>query len=228
MLHRDTLLQAVRGSSHEQEAEDREVGPRIAIDAQSAEVLRRALARVPMLAADINEQQLQRLVEAVELRRFQPRETIVRVGDLNDYMYVIRSGRVKIETGKAGQHLLPGDAFAEEALDSGDPCEFNAIAQGSVEAWRLHRRTFKNLQLSYGDRLRDLVRELIERKRAARGSSASAVQNIARQALLQKEALARIAAAEGSEFSDVASALLHTKFVGNLGKGMVAEVCRTC
>ena len=60
-------------------------------------------------------------------------------------MYIIASGRVALSSRATGQEeqLNPGATFGQEALNYGSAADYTAVATGSVEAWRLHRREAK-------------------------------------------------------------------------------------
>ena len=154
---------------------------------EKAAFVRRALEKLPMLA-DVNPQQLDRMIAAMEFVRLQPREVLLKVGQVNDFCYFIQSGRVQCQAPDgSGQYLLQGEMFGVEALSASDlPVEYTAIAQGSSELWRLHRRAFKLLQMDYGARLRMAVQSVVDANRAVKQKNLSAMQSIVQRALEDK------------------------------------------
>jgi hypothetical protein len=124
--------------------------------AQVAGFLRQVLAGLPMCEG-IEDRQIQRLIDAMEPCRLQPREVAVRAGEPNDYLYVIQSGQVILQS-RGGQETLPqGSTFGQESLAYGGPSDYTAVGAGSCLMWRLNRRAFKLLQMDYGARLRKAV-----------------------------------------------------------------------
>ena len=193
---------------------------------EKAAFVRRALEKLPMLA-DVNPQQLDRMIAAMEFVRLQPREVLLKVGQVNDFCYFIQSGRVQCQAPDgSGQYLLQGEMFGVEALSASDlPVEYTAIAQGSSELWRLHRRAFKLLQMDYGARLRMAVQSVVDANRAVKQKNLSAMQSIVQRALEDKrerEALNK--SLIWQEFADVKSAIAEFQQIGTIGKGAFGEV----
>src|SRR5204862_6803647 len=86
---------------------------------------------------------LEELACRVRERTFAPGETIFRVGDPGDHLYVITAGRVRIElpTDDAPPVILnvleTGEFFGELALCDGRPRSASAIAMDSVRTFTL-------------------------------------------------------------------------------------------
>jgi len=210
LIGRDPLLGAIHGTSVELD-ELRGSIHEIALTqkpAPQSQLLRQALVQVPMIQG-VSEQQIERLVGAMELKRVRPREVCVRNGEPSDYMYVVQSGRISfMATNALGafmpeQVLQPGEVFGQAALDAGGPADFMAVAAGNVELWRLHRRAFKLLQMDFGARLRSVIASVMERKRE--------------QELLNKSLV-------WQEFADVRAAIDSMILLGAIGKGAFGEV----
>ena len=160
-----------------------------------AAFLRQALAREPMIH-DLEPRQLQRLVDAMEPHRLQPREVCVRGGEPNDYLYILQSGQVRVAGGKEERVLQPGDAFGQAALSVGAPADFSATATGAAQLWRLHRVAFKvatRLELTQPRAFRSPAREFDSHRSSsckwttARGSARPSAK---RRASIDEECLA--------------------------------------
>ena len=223
---RDSLMAPLRGSAVvvddlRQSMSGIQMAPKGEAD---TEFLRRALSRIPMLEG-VSLQQVERVIQAMELVRAQPRQALIRLGEPNDFMYVIQMGRINLVGPSTNQVLLQGDSFAHEALDAGGPAEYHALSPGSSSLWRLHRRTFKLLQMDYGARLRNLIQSVLDQNRANRKNQFSAMQQIVIAAMERKKEAELInKSLVWQEFADVAAAIEQFSFLGSVGKGAFGEV----
>ena len=186
---------------------------------QQAAFLRETLLAIPM-CEDVNDQQLERLVGAMELVRLQPREVCVRAGTPNPFMYVVAAGRVSLTRPKPGpeEHIGPGAIFGQEALARSAPADFTAVAGGGCAVFRLHRAAFKLLQVDYGMRLRAAIGSVMGQRRQEQQAGMSAMQLIVMQAQQKRMEQKRLAEAH-PEFADVPAALGSCQDVATLGKG---------
>ena len=183
--------------------------------AETAAFLSQAIMTLPM-CADATDQILQRLVEACEPCRLQPREVAVRMGQRNDYFFMLQAGRITITKGDSisssskEEALNPGNTFGQEALARGAPADFTAIAGGGCLLWRLHRTAFKLLQMDSGVRMRNAIGNVLDARRQGRFGGQvgqpSALQLIVLQAQERKRLEAN-AQDRQQEFSDVQDAL---------------------
>lgn len=191
---------------------------------QQAAFLRETLLAIPM-CEDVNDQQLERLVGAMELVRLQPREVCVRAGTPNPFMYVVAAGRVSLTRPKPGpeEHIGPGAIFGQEALARSAPADFTAVAGGGCAVFRLHRAAFKLLQVDYGMRLRAAIGSVMGQRRQEQQAGMSAMQLIVMQAQQKRMEQKRLAEAH-PEFADVPAALGSCQDVATLGKGNFGEV----
>ena len=200
--------------------------------AETAAFLSQAIMTLPM-CADATDQILQRLVEACEPCRLQPREVAVRMGQRNDYFFMLQAGRITITKGDSisssskEEALNPGNTFGQEALARGAPADFTAIAGGGCLLWRLHRTAFKLLQMDSGVRMRNAIGNVLDARRQGRFGGQvgqpSALQLIVLQAQERKRLEAN-AQDRQQEFSDVQDALQKCEPVAVLGKGNFGEV----
>ena len=226
----DPLLQKMQGSTMGDVTDLRQSVQSLTLTAKRPEMaagIRNTIIRLPMLA-DVNEEQISRMIAAMEFVRLQPREVLIRAGDTqNDYMYVVQSGRMQLMSPSGdGMYLLQGDSFGTEALTvSGLAAEYTAVAQGNTDLWRLHRRAFKLLQMDYGARLRMIVQSVIDQNRATKQKHLSAMQTIVKRALdgkREREALNQ--SLVWQEFADVKAVINDFTKVGIIGSGAFGEV----
>ena len=224
----DPLRNAIRGSKVA--LDDHDLRTSVAGIATTAKLvpdaafLRVALAKVPMLEG-VSAQQIDRIIGAMEASRSQPREAPVRFGQRNDFMYVIQSGRVSLSGPATNVILQDGDTFGAEALDTAEPAEYTAVCGGSCQMWRIHRRTFKLLQMDYGSRLRYLIQHVVDQNREKAAGQMSAMQQIVVTAMERKREAELInKSLVWQEFADVAAAIEHMTFVAAIGKGAFGEV----
>lgn len=83
---------------------------------------------------------LARLTAGSEEREFEPGETIVRVGDAGDDLYVILEGEVRVERdGRTRRTLGRGDFFGEIAVLTGGPRTADVVAADAVRCLAIPR-----------------------------------------------------------------------------------------
>ena len=228
---RDPLLRPIRetavelGDLNETSTKTIKLHPK---SKELTEFLREALARVPFLYG-VHLHQILRFTEAMEHCRLLPREVAVREGSTIDYLYVVHTGRVLVQSLNTKRMLGPGDTFGQEALDTGGRADFTAIGQGSAELYRLHRQVFKLMQMEYGTRLRMTIWSVIEQNRKAKGPSA--FQGVVTQAMTRHKDIKSLSESSydgyeslAREFADVPAAVTQSSSVAILGKGQFGEV----
>lgn len=193
---------------------------------QQVEFLRPLLIELPMFA-DVNDQQLERLIGATELVKLAPREVIVRNGAVNNFMIIVAAGQISITKpgARPGQeeHVGPGKVFAQEALARSAPADFTAVAGGGCAIFRLHRTAFKLLQMDFGARFRAAIGAVMGQRHSQEQAGMSAMQLIVMQAM-QKKAEERRRNEAHREFADVSAAIAACASVASLGKGAFGEV----
>lgn len=102
------------------------------------------LAEVPLFAL-LDESERNALAERVEVVRFKAGDSIFKVGDPGDSMYIVKSGEVdlsvKTKTGEEIflEHPGPGDFFGEISLLDEGPRTASALAKTDVEALEVDR-----------------------------------------------------------------------------------------
>jgi CRP-like cAMP-binding protein len=171
---------------------------------------------------DDEERQLARLVAAMEPVRAMPREVLIRAHQPHDYLYVLKAGRVALsEASGAVRDVGVGECFGEEALNVRVVADYQAVAAGSVELFRLHRLAFKLLQMDYGERLRAQLRAAIGHVLSQ--SAARQLQSKSPMRQLLQQAQARGNVVRGTELN-VEQVLGESQTLEALGKGAFGEV----
>ncbi len=116
------------------------------------------------------------IIERLKFKTFDSKNTICKVGDPGDEMFIIISGKVDIviypegvEEGQAVATLGPGDYFGEMALLTGEPRSASVITEGPVEAFALQQKDFDvilerypSISLSMGKIVSKRLRETLK------------------------------------------------------------------
>jgi CRP-like cAMP-binding protein len=118
-------------------------------DLQSRDEKRNAVTSIKLLKDALNDEQLNRLIEAVHMLRFPIGHQIVRKGDVGEVCYFIKQGTVlcsKIGENQLGQvELSTGSYFGERALLRDEPRAADVHAVTDVIAMALNRKEFDEL-----------------------------------------------------------------------------------
>jgi rhodanese-related sulfurtransferase len=90
------------------------------------------------------------MLDALEERRAEPGELVIRMGDPGDYYYLIREGECEVSRTRAGARTVlatlgPGDAFGEEALLSEAPRNADVRMLTAGRLMRLGKKAFLTL-----------------------------------------------------------------------------------
>ncbi len=111
----------------------------------------RELKKVPLFAS-LSESELELLSGKLSTVHFEKDAVIIREGHLGDCFYIIRSGKVRVETQIEEMQkpiilarLETGDYFGEMALITGEPRSATVVAEENVELWRLLKSDFDAL-----------------------------------------------------------------------------------
>jgi len=96
--------------------------------------LEQQLASVPLLA-NLEPRVRRRLTEVGKRRTYAPDETIVREGTTGTALYIILSGRARVESADGGRlgELGAGDFFGELALIEEHPRSASVVADSATE-----------------------------------------------------------------------------------------------
>ena len=89
------------------------------------------------------------IVEKLKFKTFDKGQTIVKVGDPGDEMFIIISGKVNViifpqdnSEGQVVANLGPGDYFGEMALLTGEPRSASVVSEDECEAFALQQNDF--------------------------------------------------------------------------------------
>jgi CRP-like cAMP-binding protein len=101
-----------------------------------------ALAKVPIFSG-LTKRQLRRILKATEEYTYPYGTTIVAEGALNEQLYVILEGNVKVRRGgRTIARMGPGEFFGEIAVIDGLPRTASVISDGPVRCLVLLRKEF--------------------------------------------------------------------------------------
>ncbi len=130
------------------------------------------------------------IVERLKFKPYDANETICKIGDPGDQMYIIISGKVKVvvydpETGKETviAYLGSGDYFGEMALLTGEPRSASVITTEPSEMFILYKNDFDviverfpSITLSMGKIMSQRLRETLQK--AAKKESGGGVSTV--------------------------------------------------
>jgi CRP-like cAMP-binding protein len=121
------------------------VGEEGAVDPAQAKRLalqRDVLARMPLFAR-LDDRELLRVMQAVQVRRCADGEFVIREGDRGDELFIVLEGQVRVVRGaQTLAHLGPGEHVGEMALIRSVPRSASVIADGTAEVISIRRADF--------------------------------------------------------------------------------------
>jgi hypothetical protein len=108
-----------------------------------------ALRRVKILA-DLNEQQLERFAQLMEVQCVRPFETIVRQNEPGDGMFLVLEGELRVRLMIDGKESIlavlgPGEFFGEMALFDNSPRSADVLANQESLLLKISRANFDRL-----------------------------------------------------------------------------------
>ncbi|HEX8178016.1 MAG TPA: mechanosensitive ion channel family protein [Pyrinomonadaceae bacterium] len=127
--------------------------------------------------APLNTEELARLAADSESHVYAPGETIIRVGEAADSMYVVHHGRVEVRIEDQGQartvaSLCEGNFFGEMALFTGEPRTASVVAVEETEVVEIGHLAMKHL-LETNPELVESLSHIIAERRAALAATAA-------------------------------------------------------
>jgi len=143
--------------------------------ARKLQLKREILARMPLFRA-LNDREILRLLQVVEVSTYHDGEVVIREGDRGEELFIVLTGSVKVSRGES--HLVtlkPGDHFGEMALVRSQPRSASVFSELDTELMVIRRSDFFDIlrnehQLAVkllwqflgvlADRLADTTREL--------------------------------------------------------------------
>ena len=108
---------------------------------------------------------LVRVLELAQGRRFEAGERLCEVGQVEDRVYVLRSGEVEVELSSGARRLGPGACIGELAVLDPAPRSATVRALGPVEALVLEGEDFRHLGTTRPSLSEGLLRSLARRLR---------------------------------------------------------------
>ncbi len=131
---------------------------------QRAEDLIEHMSKVDILRL-LPPEEVQEIIPHVDERSFSAGATIFNQGDNGDALYMIESGKVRIDTdGTETATLEEGETFGEMALLWHEPRRATAVAITDVKTWKIHAQDFNAITGS-SRTLRQAVAELAEHRK---------------------------------------------------------------
>ncbi len=130
------------------------------------------LRRVPLLSA-LNEQQIESLAAARARRNFPKGRTIVSEGEPSQSLYILLSGRAKVQRSDAeGKEVIlavlgSGDFFGEMSLIDDAPRSASVITLESCDFMSIAKESFKAMLLQSNEMCMQVMRGLVRRLREA-------------------------------------------------------------
>lgn len=105
------------------------------------------------------------LLDGARILRFEPESVIVREGDPGDALYVVKAGRVRVQTLREGRcvclaYLEAGGCFGEVALLSGRPRTATVVAEERATLLCFPRQQIEDV-LSLYPKVRRLLEALV-------------------------------------------------------------------
>jgi len=115
---------------------------------------------------------LKRLSDFIQEKTVRTGEIIFAEEDLGDEMYLVRSGRVRIQQEIGDQPtavdtVMPGGHFGEMAIIDDQPRSASALAEENTSLLVLHKNDFRSAVQDYPDIAFEVFRELTRRLRVA-------------------------------------------------------------
>ena len=103
---------------------------------------REVLARMPLFAR-LGDRELLRVMQAVEVRKYEDEQVVIREGDKGDELFIVLSGKVTVSRGgEVLTRLGAGEHFGEMALIRAVPRSATVNADGSAELIAIRRVDF--------------------------------------------------------------------------------------
>jgi hypothetical protein len=113
-----------------------------------AEAARQLRDHIPLLQL-LTDEQITTLALSVEEVVFGPDEKVIRQGEVDDSMFMVKSGEavVLVDDGATGARMVgefgPGDCFGELAVLLGEPRTATVLARTELTLWRLSGHNFR-------------------------------------------------------------------------------------
>lgn len=127
------------------------------------------------LLAGLSTTELAQVVEVLRPTRYRTGDTVFRVNQPGDGMYLIERGQVRIQPLSGGSYVLgPGDEFGERSLLANQPHNVSATAESDIDVWLLSKQDFSLLMSRSPGLAINLSRILSQRVGQTQGTGATA------------------------------------------------------
>ncbi len=129
------------------------------------------LGKIPFFAP-LDEQARGELADRLARKVFASGETILKLGDPGDSLYVLHSGRVSVRVGAPGAPdkevavLEAGSFFGEMSLMTGEPRRATVVAKGDAECYVIDKPLFNDVIHNQAALIEEVARLLAERQAA--------------------------------------------------------------
>ena len=134
---------------------------------------RRVLGTIPFFAP-LSEQDRAELARRLSCKVFAAGETIIRMGEPGDSLYVLHNGRVAVRIPSGGVDkevavLEAGQFFGEMSLMTGEPRRATVVAKGDAECYVIDKTLFNEIIHNQSALIEEVARLLAERQLALQG-----------------------------------------------------------
>jgi cAMP-dependent protein kinase regulator len=117
-------------------------------DLEEKKFIQEALKNNFVFAA-LSEREIRTIVDAFEQFVVQAGETLIQQGDVGDYFYVMKEGKVRFEvSGTVVGHADKGKSFGELALLYTSPRAASVVAEEKTIVYRVDQKTFRYIMQS--------------------------------------------------------------------------------
>jgi cAMP-dependent protein kinase regulator len=139
------------------------------------------------LFSNLSQQERDRLVVAMQLRDFKKGSLVIRQGDLGDYLYVLKEGKLTflVDGKEVGSADSPGSIFGELALLYDCPRAATVRADADCQLYRVSQHTFRHIQAAHALENVDVARDTLVKNKMFEGLSDSIISTLV-DSLLRK------------------------------------------
>ncbi|KAG7359243.1 serine/threonine protein kinase [Nitzschia inconspicua] len=139
------------------------------------------------LFSNLSNEERDRLVAAMQLRDVKKGTIVIRQGDLGDYLYVLKEGKLTflVDGKEVGSADNPGSIFGELALLYDCPRAATVRADTDCVLYRVSQHTFRHIQTAHALENVDVAREVLKKNKMFEGLSDDTIKTVS-DSLLRK------------------------------------------
>lgn len=136
----------------------------------------------------LSTQERDHLVAAMQLQTIKKGATVIKQGDMGDYLYILKEGKLTflVDGKEVGTADSPGSIFGELALLYDCPRAATVRADEECQLYRVSQHTFRHIQVAHALQSVDEAREMLKQNRMFEGLSDSMIGTLT-DSLLRKE-----------------------------------------